>query len=70
MKEKRDNLVGVLLTQSEREAMQRMAEDTGATASSILRTALRRFMQDAGRLPTVEMKSGGLVSQDRPAAAQ
>lgn len=69
-KEKRDNLVGVLLTKSEREAMQRLSEETGATASSIMRTAWRKFMQDAGAMPVVEMKSGGLVSKDRPAAAQ
>lgn len=67
-KEKRDNLVGVLLTKSEREAMQRMSEETGATASSIMRTAWRKFMQDAGAMSAVEKMSDGTNFQARAAA--
>lgn len=68
-REKRDSLVGVLLTKSEREAMERLAEENSTTASSLMRIALRRLMQDAGRLPVLDVKKGNATGLENHGAA-
>ena len=48
VKEPRSNLVGVLLTKPERDALDKLSNETGATRSSILRMALRQYMMSFG----------------------
>lgn len=67
----RSTHVPVRITPEEKATLQRIANERSASVSSVIRWAIKvATSQDTGRLTTAEMKSGGLVSQDRPAAAQ
>lgn len=63
-------LFAVRMTPAEVDAMTALAEEQRTSSGAILRQGLKRLIEESGIMPAVEMKSGGLVSQDRAAAHQ
>lgn len=69
MQEKRELYYTVRLTAEERQRLAVAAQESCTSGGTIVRLALKRFFDEAGRLPT-GMTNGAVMVSDAHSAAQ